>query len=89
MAVGDDVGKYPGVTHELLVRDAGQDGNGESHLWEGVEQLLVLDQRHAAIEQVLPLIHAGVIDRAINTDHEIERQFEVGAELGERPEDEM
>ena len=82
-------GKDPGVAHQLLVRDAGQHGDRERDLREGVEQFLVLNQRHAAVVQVLALVHAAAVHGPVDADHQIERQLELGAEFGERPEDEM
>ena len=49
-------GKDPGVAGQFLVGDAGQHRDRKRHLREGVEQLAVLDQRDAAVVQVLPLI---------------------------------
>ena len=57
------------------------------HLGEGVEQLGVLDQRGALVEQILPLVDAVLIDAAIDADHQVERQAELAAMLGEQPED--
>ena len=64
VAVGHDVGKDPGVAHQFLVRHARQHRDRERHLREGVEQLLILNQRDAAVVQVLPLIHAAGDRRA-------------------------
>ena len=89
VAVGDHVRKDPGVAHQFLVRDARQHGDRERDLREGVEQFLVLNQRDAAVVQILALIDAAAIDGAVDADHQIERQLELGAEFGERPEDEV
>ena len=85
----DDVGKDPGIAGQFLVGHAGQHRDGKRHLRKCVEQLPVLDQRDAAVVQVLPLIDARGVDAAVHTDHQVERQPVLGTKLGQRPEDEM
>ena len=51
-------GKDPAVADQFLVRDAGQHRDRKRDLRKGVEQLAVLNQRHAAVVQILPLIDA-------------------------------
>src|SRR5262245_58586951 len=72
---------------QLLVLAARQDGNAERHRREGVEQVAVLDQRGALVEQVLPLENALLVNPAVDADHQIERQLEVAAEFRQHPED--
>ena len=52
-----------------------------------IEQLAVVVEAHAAIEQVAPAGDARGIDVANRTDHQIERQPKLRAELGQHPED--
>ena len=77
MSVGHDVGKDPGVAGQFLIRHARQHGDGKRDLRKGVEQLSVLDQRNAAVVQVLSLKYARLIDASVDADHQIKRQVEV------------
>ncbi len=89
VAVGHHVREDPGVAGQFLVRHAGQHRDGKGDLRKRVEQLPVLDQRDAAVVQVLALEDAVGIDAAVHADHQVEGQLVLGTVLGQRPEDEM
>ncbi len=49
----------------------------------------ILNQRNSAVVQVVALVHPLGVDAAVDADHQVERQFEVGAAFRERPEHEV
>ena len=85
MAAGHHVGEDPAVTRQFLVLGAAQHRHAKSHLGESVEQFGILDQRGALIEKILSLEDAAAVNAAVDADHQVERQFEVAAELRQHP----
>ncbi len=86
MTVGHHVGKDPRIANQFLIGHAGQHGDRKRHIGKRIEQFCVLDQRNATVIQVLALINAFGIDPAIDADHQVKRQPEFIAQLGQRPE---
>src|SRR5262249_40459577 len=86
VAARDHVGENPAITGQLLVLVARQDRDAERHFGKGVEQLGVLDQRSALVEQILALVNALPVDAAVDADHQVEGELELAAVLGQQPE---
>ena len=81
------VGEDPGIGHQLG-RGVGREGRDrEGHPGEVVEQLAVVVKADPAVEQVATAGDSRGIDIADRADHQVERQPELGAELGQHPED--
>ncbi len=87
MAHRQDVGEDPGVGDQLGAGVGREGRDRERDPGEVVEQLAVVVQADAAVEQVAAAGDAGRVDVPDRADHQVERQAELGAELGERPED--
>ena len=82
-------GKIQAVAGQFLIGHAGQHRDRKRDLRKGIEQFAVLDQRHAAVEQVAPLIRRPLRRRPGSRRSSGRTAAELVAKLGQRPEDEI
>ena len=87
MTVGDNVGKDPRVTDQFLIGNAGKHRDWECDLRERVKEIAILNQRHAAIVEILALVDTARVHGSVDANHEVEWQGELDTVFGKLPED--
>ena len=85
VSVHDNVGENPTVADQLLIADLGQHRNRKGHLWEGIEEFPIQNQRCAMVEQILSLEYAVLVDTPVNADHQIKWQLVFSTEFSQSP----